>query len=82
MEFIPIPYFGMIMSLLVLPGLTYGFILINRTIKADVEKLKYRKEILELELKKEELKIQLIHEENKKYDKLLELDIKDLEGKE
>jgi len=66
---------------LVLPGLTFGFILINKKIKADVEKLKYRKDILELELKKEELKIQLIHEENKKYDKLIELNIGNLEEK-
>ena len=81
MEFIPIPYFGMIMSLLVLPGLTFGFVLTNKKIKADVEKLKYRKDILELELKKEELKIQLIHEENKKYENLIESNIGNLEEK-
>ena len=81
MELIPIPYFGMIMSLLVLPGLTFGFIIINKKIKADVEKLKYRKDILELELKKEELKIQLIHEENKKYDNLIESNLGNLEEK-
>ena len=72
MQLLPIPYFGMIMSLLVLPGLTFGFIIITKKIKADVEKLKYKKEILELEIKKEELRIELIIEENKKYDRLIE----------
>ena len=75
MQLIPIPYFGMIMSLLVLPGLTFGFIIITKKIKADVEKLKFRKEILELELKKEELRVSSIIEENKKYDRLIESNI-------
>jgi len=75
MQLIPIPYFGMIMSLLVLPGLTFGFIIITKKVKADVEKLKYRKEILELELKKEELRVSSIIEENKKYDRLIESNI-------
>jgi len=81
MDYIPIPYFGMIMTLLVLPGLTFTFITINKKIKADVEKLKYKKEILELEMKKEELRIQLIHEENKQYDTILESNINNLEEK-
>ena len=72
MQLLPIPYFGMIMSLLVLPGLTFGFIIITKKIKADVEKLKYKKEILELEIKKEELRIESMIEENKKYDRLIE----------
>jgi len=72
MEFIPIPYFGMIMSLLVLPGLTFGFIIITKKIKADVEKIKYQKEILELEIRKETVHLEMIIEENKKYDKLIE----------
>jgi hypothetical protein len=75
MQLLPIPYFGMIMSLLVLPGLTFGFILITKKIKADVEKLKYKKEILVLELRKEELRVNSIIEENRKYDRLLESNI-------
>ena len=78
MEFIPIPYFGMIMSLLVLPGITFGFIIITKKIKADVEKIKYKKEILELEIKKEEMHLKLMIEENKKYDKLIESNISNI----
>ena len=71
MEFIPIPYFGMIMSLFVAPLLTYGFIYFLKKNRADVEKMKIRKEIIELELKKDELKYKLLLEENKKYDHLI-----------
>lgn len=72
MEQIPIPYFGMIMSLLVAPGLTFGFILLLKKIKANVEIIKTKKEILELEIKKEEIHLKLILEENSKYDRLIE----------
>lgn len=72
MGFIPIPYFGMIMSLFVAPTLTFGFILISKKYKTDVEKLKIKKEILELEIKKEEMQIKLIEEENKKLDRFIE----------
>ena len=72
MDFIPIPYFGMIMGLLVAPALTFGFIVLLRKQKSDVEKLKYKKEILELEIKKEEMHIKEIEAENRKYDNLIE----------
>jgi hypothetical protein len=72
MEFIPVPYFGMIMALLVAPGITFSFIYLMRKSKHDVEKLKYQKEIMELEMRKEEMRLKSIQEENKKYDKLLE----------
>jgi|RifOxyC2_1024027.scaffolds.fasta_scaffold119029_1 hypothetical protein len=74
MEFIPIPYFGMIMFFFVAPALTFGFISYIKKIKADVEKKKYQKEILELEIRKEEIHLKMIEEENKKYDKMIGLD--------
>lgn len=72
MEFIPIPYFGMIMCFFVAPALTFGFITITKKIKTDVEKLRYQKEIIELEIKKEETHLKTIIEENKKYDRMIE----------
>ena len=72
MELIPIPYFGMILSLVVVPGMTFGFILFLKKIRADVEKIKYQKEIMELELRTEETHLKSLIEENKKYDKLIE----------
>jgi hypothetical protein len=71
MELIPIPYFGMIMSLFIAPLLTYGFIYLLKKNRADVEKMKIKKEIIELELRKEELKYKLLLEENKKYDQII-----------
>ena len=76
MDLLPIPYFGMIMSLFVAPALTFGFIILVRKTKADVEKLKLKKEIIELEIRKEEIHLKLLVEENRKYDKLLETNIK------
>jgi hypothetical protein len=37
----------------------------------EVEKLKYQKEILELELEKQRNEIKLLEEENRKYDKII-----------
>lgn len=71
MDFIPIPYFGMIMSLFVVPALTFGFIVLIRKQKADVDKLRIKKEIMELELRREELRITSLAEENRKYDRLI-----------
>jgi len=72
MEFIPIPYFGMIVSLIIAPTLTFGFILLLKKIRADVDKVKYQKEMMELELKKEEVHLQAMIEENKKLSHLIE----------
>jgi len=81
MEFIPIPYFGMIMGLLVAPALTFGFIVLIRKQKSDVDKLRLKKEIMEIELHKEELHMKSLIEENRKYDRLLENTIENKEKK-
>jgi hypothetical protein len=67
---------GIVMSLFVAPILTFGFIILLRKTKTDVEKLKYKKEILELEIRKDETRLRMLAEENRKYDKLLESDIR------
>jgi hypothetical protein len=72
MELIPIPYFGMIMFFFVAPALTFGFVGYTKRLKADVEKKRYQKEILELEIRKEELHLKMLEEENKKYDRMIE----------
>jgi len=68
---IPIPYFGMIMSLLVAPAITFSFILLLRKQKSDIEKLKLQKEIMELGIRKDETNLLMLKEENKKYDNLI-----------
>jgi hypothetical protein len=55
----------------ILPGIIFSFVYHAKRQKMDVEKLKYQKEILELEIKKENMKIKLLEEENKKLDKII-----------
>lgn len=54
------------------PGITFGFILVSKKLKRDVEILKYKKEILELEVEKERIREKVLEAENKKYDRLIE----------
>jgi cell shape-determining protein MreC len=75
MDFIPIPYFGMIMFFLVAPALTFGFIGYTKKLKAEVEKKRYEKEILELEVRKEEVHLKMLEEENRKYDSMIEFNL-------
>jgi hypothetical protein len=72
MELVPIPYFAITMSLLVAPALTFGFIYLMRRKKVELEKIRYQKEILELEVEKEEIRLKAMIEENRKYDRLIE----------
>jgi cell shape-determining protein MreC len=63
-----------LLSLLVgLPAIVFTFV--NKNIKNkrenEIEKLKYQKEILELEIEKENKHIKLLEEENKKLDKII-----------
>jgi len=72
MELIPVPYFGMIMSLFVAPALTFGFIVLLKRQKADVEKLRYQKEILELRIREKEMDLRLLEAETLKLDRDIE----------
>ena len=58
---------------IILPKTILSFISKNNTLKkeAELEKLKYQKEILELELQKQRNDIKLLEEENKKYDHII-----------
>jgi len=54
------------------PMTVFGFILLLKRQKHRVEELRYKKEILELELEKDAYKIKLLEEENRKYDRLIQ----------
>jgi cell division protein FtsB len=62
---------GTISSLIILPGIIFLFVYHSKKQKLEVEKLKYQKEILELEIEKENTKIKSLEEENKKLDKII-----------
>jgi beta-lactam-binding protein with PASTA domain len=58
-------------TLVVLPGMIFLFVSTNKKRKAEIEKMKYQKELLELEIEKEKAQIKRLEEENKKYDKII-----------
>jgi hypothetical protein len=61
-----------ILSLFVgFPAIVFTFLHKNAKNKREIEKLKYQKEILELEIEKENKQIKLLEEENKKLDKII-----------
>jgi hypothetical protein len=62
---------AIISSLVIAPALVFSFIYKLKKNKYDIERLKYQKEILELELLKQNNEIKLLEEENRKYDKII-----------
>ena len=57
-----------------LPGIIGFFIYKNKKNKLEIEKIKYQKEILELEIEKENIKLKTLEEENKKLDTIINKD--------
>jgi hypothetical protein len=52
-------------------ALTFAYRNVKNKREKEVEKLKYQKELLELEIAKEDKQIKLLEEENKKLDKII-----------
>ena len=55
-----------------LPAIIFAFNYKVKKNKHEIEKLKYQKEILELEIQKDAVKIQLLEQENKNLDKIID----------
>ena len=53
------------------PAIVFGFLLINRRYKSDVEIMRYKKEMLELEIEKEHIHLKALEAENLKYDRII-----------
>jgi hypothetical protein len=62
---------AIISTLVIAPVIIFSFIYKVKKNKHDIEKLKYQKEILELEIVKQNNQIKLLEEENKKYDGII-----------
>jgi hypothetical protein len=54
-----------------LPTVVFFFVRTIQRDKSEVERLKYQKEVLELEIRKEEARAKSLGEENRKYDRLI-----------
>ncbi len=53
------------------PAIVFGFILMARRSRLRVEELRYRRDMMALELEKEKTRLQLLEAENAKYDRLI-----------
>ena len=58
-------------SLLGIPLIVFGFIYLNIKSKRDIEMMRVKKEMLELEVEKERLTLKKLEAENVKYDRLI-----------
>lgn len=54
-----------------LPGVVFFFVRAIQRDKSEVERLKARKDVLELEVRKEEARAKALEEENRKYDRVI-----------
>jgi len=59
-------------SLLGIPLIVFGFIYLNIRGKREIEMMKIRKDMIQLEMEKERLNLQMLEAENMKYDRLIE----------
>lgn len=64
--------FAIFCALIGIPSIVFGFILINNRGKRNIEALRLKKEMLQLEIEKERTQIRLLEAENRKYDRLIE----------
>jgi energy-converting hydrogenase Eha subunit H len=71
MDTMTISLFSVFCVFIAAPAIVFGFIYFSKRSGRQVEMLKYKKEILELEVEKEELRIKALAEENRKYDRLI-----------
>ena len=63
--------FSVICIFIIAPSIVFGTMYLNRKRKYELEMMKYKKELLELEIEKDNQHIKLLEEENKKYDRLI-----------
>lgn len=54
------------------PMVVFSFILLHKRSQKYIEEMKYKKQILELELEKEKIHFKMIEAENLKYDRIIE----------
>ncbi|MBL8967150.1 MAG: hypothetical protein JNG85_09075 [Spirochaetaceae bacterium] len=67
----PTGTFAIFAIFIAVPTIVFGFIYLSKRSKHEVEKLKYRKEILELEVDKETIRLESLREENRKLDRMI-----------
>jgi len=59
-------------TLIGIPVIVFGFVLLNLRGKRSIDKIRLQKEILELELQKDQIRLKMLEAENIKYDRLID----------
>jgi hypothetical protein len=59
-------------TLIGIPVIVFGFVLLNLRSKRSIDKIRLQKEILELELQKDQIRPKMLEAENIKYDRLID----------
>jgi hypothetical protein len=54
------------------PLIIFGFIYLNKRNRHNAEIMKYKRDMMEIELEKDQVKLRLIEEENRKYDRIID----------
>ncbi len=70
MEIIPI--ISILSIFVAAPAIVFSFIYLSRKNKLRVEELRYKRDMMALELEKDRIHAQLIEAENAKYDRIIE----------
>jgi len=67
-----IPIISVLSVFVFAPAIVFGFIFLSRKSKLRVEEIRYKRDIMALEIEKDRVHLQMIEAENKKYDRIIE----------
>lgn len=67
-----IPIVSVLSVFVFAPAIVFSFIYLMRKRKIGVEELRYKRDIIALELEKDKMRLQLMEAENKKYDRIID----------
>ena len=73
-----IAYFSVFCVFIGAPAIVFGFLYLMKKQKNDMIKLTYQKEMAELDLEKEKARLLLLAEENRKYDRMIDQSIREV----
>ena len=67
-----IPIISVLSVFVFAPAIVFGFIFLSRKSKLRIEEIRYKRDLMALEIEKDRVHLQMIEAENKKYDRIIE----------
>jgi hypothetical protein len=67
-----IPIISVLSVFIGAPAIVFGFIYLNKKGQREIEKLRYQREIMALEVEKERTRLLAIEAESRKYDRIID----------